>query len=495
MKLLVKKRSSLAFRMAALFVLLLLIFALLLGLVYNTLMQGQMIRHYSLSMQRDAHAIAQNLSELIAPSRYDVLDETRFIVGEDTLGPYLSMTELLTDCNVYLVDVNHDVTGYFSGVVQTLENPLLPAYLEQTIALGFMGKTPSIQAEYNGDLHLTAAMPVMNENSQVLGVVVLESTLREQGYAQVSSSTILILSGIIAFGLSVLLAMIISRRFTKPVSQVEQVAHRLTEGHYETRLYLEQKNELGSLAQSMNVLAKRLQEVRAQDEKRNEQQKQLFANISHELRTPVTVIRGSLEALRDGVVNGEKETQDYYGQMIRESQWLERLIRDLLELSRLQNHEFMLEKQRFDLCDLLGDVAMSARSLCESRGLLFHCDEPKKHFWFEGDYSRLRQMLLAVVDNAVKFTQAGRSVCLSLASDEAVIRIEDEGEGIAHQELEHIFERFRATHDPSRDSTGLGLAIVREIARRHAVEIRVQSQVNQGTVFSFFFEKAQPKEN
>ena len=480
-------RLPLALRMSAMLVLLLLVFTLLLGLLYNTLMRRQMIRHYSQSMQRDAHAIAQNLSELVAPSGHEMLDETRFIVGEDTLTPYLSMVELLTDCNVYLVDANHYVIGYFSGVVQTLENPLLPAYLEQTIALGFMGKTPSIQAEYNGDLHLTAAMPVMNEQSRVLGVVMLESTLREQGYAQVPSSTILITSCIIAFGLSMILSLFVSGVFTRPITQVEQVAHLLADGHYQTRLPVRRGDEVGLLAGSMNVLAERLEEARQLEEQQREQQKQLFANISHELRTPVTVIRGSLEALRDGVVKDEKEISAYYEQMIRESRWLQRLIRDLLELSRLQNREFVLESQTFDLCDLLGDVAMSARALSENKGVTFTCEEPRSSYSFTGDYTRLRQMLLAVADNAVKFTPAGRRVQIWLEEDRPVIVIRDEGEGIEAEELKHIFERFRATREPGRDSTGLGLAIVHEIARRHQVEIRVESKVGEGTTFTFVF--------
>ena len=481
-----KVRVPLALRMAALFVLLLLIFTLVLSVAFNTLMRRQMISHYSQSMQRDAHAIAQNLSELVAPSAYATLDETRFLVGEDTLGPYLSMVELLTDCNVYLVDTNHYITGYFSGVVQTLPNPLLPAYLEQTIALGFMGKTPAIQAMVEDQLHLTAAMPVMNEHSQVLCVVVLESTLREQGYAQVPSETVLIISIIISFGLSIVLSVVFSLIFNRPISRVEQVAHKLADGKYETRTLMDRTDEIGSLAGSMDVLAERLEEARAQEERRHEQQKQLFANISHELRTPVTVIRGSLEALRDGLVTSD-EKDAYYEQMIRESRWLQRLIRDLLELSRLQNSEFTLENSSFDLCDLLGDVAMSARALSENKGVIFTCEEPKASYRFEGDYTRLRQMLLAVADNAVKFTPAGKNVQIRLDDHAPVIVIADEGEGIEKEELKHIFERFRAARQPGRDSTGLGLAIVREIARRHNVDIQVESRVGEGTVFTFVF--------
>lgn len=479
--------APLALRMAAVFVLLLLIFTAVLGVLFNTLMQKQMIRHYGQSMQRDAHAIAQNLSELVVPSQYASLDETRFIVGEDTLGAYLNMVELLTECNVYLVDVNHSVTGYFSGVVQTLQNPLLPAYLEQTIALGFMGKTPAIQMEIDGQLHLTAAMPVMNEHSQVLGVVVLESTLRELGYAQVPSSTILLSSIFISFGLASLLAVLFSAIFNRPISQLEQVAHQLADGQYETRTSLKRSDEIGSLARSMDVLAERLEEARELDEQRHEQQKQLFANISHELRTPVTVIRGSLEALRDGVVTGKKEIEAYYEQMIRESRWLQRLIRDLLELSRLQNSEFTLDSQTFELCDLLGDVAMSARALSENKGVMFTCEEPRTSYLFTGDYTRLRQMLLAVADNAVKFTPEGKRVQIRLDENRPVIVISDEGEGIEKDDLKHIFERFRAARQPGRDSTGLGLAIVREIARRHQIEIQVESTVGSGTTFTFVF--------
>ena len=488
MKRFTKPRMSIAIRLMGLFALLLVAFSVIQSLLFNTLMRSQMIRHYSQSMQRDAHAIAQNLSELIAPSVYDRLDETRFIVSEDTLGAYLSMTELLTNSNVYLVDTGHNITGHFSGVVQTLENPLLPAYLEQTIALGFMGKTPFIQSEYDGELHLTASMPIMNAHSQVLGVVVLESTLREMGYTQVSSITILITSCVISFVLSALLAVAFSGLFTRPISRLEQVALALAAGKYETRTRVKKRDEIGSLAQSMDVLAVRLEEARRQELKHQEQQQRLFSNISHELRTPVTVIRGSLEALRDGVVHSEQEVRAYYEQMIRESRWLQRLIRDLLELSRLQNAEYMLDCQSFDLCDLLGDVAMSTRAMCEAKGIVFDCAEPEASYAFEGDYTRLRQMLLAVADNAVKFTSPGHGVHMRLdSSQQPVIVIADEGVGIAQDELAHIFDRFHATRDSSHDSTGLGLAIVQEIARRHDIAIGVESTIGKGTTFTFTF--------
>ncbi len=482
-----KRFRRLSWRLMRLFAALLIAFTLLVGILYNTLMRRQTIAHYSESMQRDAHTIAQNLSEWIAPSNYEGLDDTRFIVSGDTLAPYLAFIEQLTNSTVYIVDTHHNVTGYFSGVVQQIADPLLPSYLEQCIALGFMGKTPFIQAEAGGETILTTSMPVMNAHSRVLGVVVLTSTLREQGYAQVPSTTILLNSLMFSFPLAVLLSYFFSRMFTRPISQIRKVAVSLASGEYETRTHMESDDELGSLAHSMDILAGRLEQARAHDAQLQLQQQQFFSNISHELKTPVTIIRGSLEALADGVIRGESNIRAYYQQMIAESRWLQRLIQDLLELSRLQNLDFSLNVGMLELSELLGDVAMSAGALCERKGVVFSCEEPTSRFELEGDYTRLRQMLLAVIDNAVKFTPPGKALHLSLDAAQPIITIRDEGVGIPQEEIAHIFDRFRHTRDASRESTGLGLAIVQEIARRHSIAISVESTEGAGTAFTFTF--------
>lgn len=479
-------KRSLTMRLMLLFSLLLAAFAIITVLLYNALMLSQSIRHHSQVMQRDAFAIAQNLSELVAPSAFDAsLDETRFIVSEETLAPYLALTEQITRCNVYLVDVGHNVTGYFDGVVQVLERPLLAGYLEQSIALGFMGKTPIIHASLEGETRLAASMPIMDADSRVLGVVLLDASLRELGFQQVPSAAALLSSGLAAFALSAVLALVFSRLFTRPIVKVEQIAVALAAGDAPAPTRMRRRDEVGSLARSMDVLAQRLEEARCRDERRRLAQQRLFSDISHELKTPVTVIRGSLEALRDGLVAGPEAVSAYYAQMLGESLWLQRLIRDLLELSRLQSDDFALEQKPVDLSELLGDVAMSARALCAGKGLRLSCEEPTAHPLVTGDYARLRQMLMAVAENAVKFTPSGRGVRLWLEG--RVIGVSDEGPGIPEAELPLIFERFHRSGDGSREGTGLGLAIAAEIARRHGVSISVSSEEGRGATFLFTF--------
>lgn len=117
-----------------------------------------------------------------------------------------------------------------------MSGKLLPGYIEQTIALGFMGKTPFLSAKIDGETHLTTGMPIMNARSHVLGVVLLESTLRELGFAQVSSSDILLVSGALAFVLTVLLGALFSRMFTQPITAVQRFAGKLAGGEYEARM-------------------------------------------------------------------------------------------------------------------------------------------------------------------------------------------------------------------------------------------------------------------
>ena len=145
---------------------------------------------------------------------------------------------------------------------------------------------------------------------------------------------------------------------------------------------------------------------------------------------------------------------------------------------------FMLVKNQM-YGELLGDVAMSVGALCERKGVVFVCSEPQCALLMTGDYARLRQMLLAVLDNAVKFTPAGKRVSLSMEGHTVIVA--DEGIGIPEEELAHIFERFRRTRGGNAQGTGLGLAICSEVARRHDIRIDVASRVSAGTTFRFTF--------
>ena len=210
----------------------------------------------------------------------------------------------------------------------------------------------------------------------------------------------------------------------------------------------------------------------------NRRTEDFLTNVSHELRTPAAVLKGSVEMLLSGAVRGETETAEYYAQMQRETEQLSRLINDLLDLSRLQNEQFRLEKETFDLHDVARDAVRAARRIAAPKSVRIVFKSTEKDCTVLGDYGRIRQLLLILLDNAVKFSPEGAEVSLSLIRSQDAVSacVRDNGSGIAPEALPHVFDRFyRASNTERTGGTGLGLAIARQIAERHGAHITAES--------------------
>jgi len=284
--------------------------------------------------------------------------------------------------------------------------------------------------------------------------------------------------------LSVFLSVALALTFTRPLEKMKNIAAFLAVGNYSVKTGIKQNDEIGELAATMDILSQRLSEA---DEERNRVQKQrqdFITNISHELRTPVTVIRGSLEALSDGVVNEPEQVKEYHKQMLNESKSLERLVNDLLELSRLQNTDFRIEMQELNICDVLKDSVRSASNLARQKNINIEFSLDRDVFLTKGDYGRLRQMFLTVIDNAIKFSYYNKSIYITLKDNHIIIK--DEGIGISKEDFPNIFDRYYSVKsDENKTGTGLGLTIAKQIALRHNIEMFAESGLNEGTSFVF----------
>lgn len=223
----------------------------------------------------------------------------------------------------------------------------------------------------------------------------------------------------------------------------------------------------------------------AQDALRLENTRREFvANISHELKTPVTVIRGSLEALIDKVVTDPTQIENYHKQMFYEAAFLQRLISDLLDLSKLQNADFIIEKQKISLYDILDDITRSVGHIAIKKGVEIRIAKNDVDCVVNGDYGRIRQMLMIIFDNAVKFSPDNGIV--DIVYKNKYLSIRDYGIGISQSDLPYIFDRFYKTNSAQNKSgTGLGLAIAKQIAERHNIILSVQSREGIGAEFIF----------
>ncbi len=213
-----------------------------------------------------------------------------------------------------------------------------------------------------------------------------------------------------------------------------------------------------------------------------------FANVSHELKTPITAVRGYVETLLDDPTMPETTHRRFLARIQNQSVRLSALVTDFLSLSRLESGELGLDPKTLDLRSLVRNVAQTLRPVAEDKGIELRVSVPKEPVTVLGDGENLRQSIGNLVDNAIKYTLDGGHVWLSLqaSSQKAVVEVADTGLGIAAEETDRIFERFyRVDKARSREmgGTGLGLAIVKHVTQAHGGQVSVESEPGRGSIF------------
>ena len=328
-------------------------------------------------------------------------------------------------------------------------------------------------------------MPIITDG-KIVGALLLHSPMEGMNGAITRGIKILLISLSVALVISLILSFLLAYSFTKPLKKMRGSAVRLADGDFSARTNVSQSDEIGELAAAIDILSEKLNFASMESQRLDALRRDFITNISHELRTPVTVIRGSLEALNDKVITDPQQVELYYEQMLGESIFLQRLVNDLLDLSRLQNTDFNIEMHDLSLCEILTDVVRSGQQIADQKNIKIKLIQDFVSCNAVGDYDRLRQMFMIMIDNAIKFSPENDTVTVVLKDNE--VSISDHGNGIKQEDLPYIFNRFyKVDSESNKNGTGLGLAISRQIADRHNIQIQIESVINQGTTFTFIF--------
>jgi heavy metal sensor kinase len=269
------------------------------------------------------------------------------------------------------------------------------------------------------------------------------------------------------------------KRALKSVDRIAKTAEQITHHNLSERLPVAQTgDELERLSISVNRMIARLDEA-------FQTTRRFLADASHELRTPLTVIKGELEEVVSSK-NLSEESRERTGSVLEEVERLTHIVEGLLAVARLDAGEAQREWLRFDLAELVATTADQMKLLAEDQRVTLVCNTASR-VEVEGDHARLKQVIVNLLDNAIKYTPEGGSIHLSVrAQDRAVLEIVDTGIGIPKDELAHVFERFfRVDKARSRnvEGTGLGLAIVKSICTAHGAEIETESAIGRGSCF------------
>ena len=296
-----------------------------------------------------------------------------------------------------------------------------------------------------------------------------------------------LLAGVIAAVIALVMARWLARGMTQPLRDMADAAGRMETGDYSTRIYTTTRDEVGQLAAAFNRMSRELENLETS-------RRDLVANVSHELKTPITAIRAHLENLLDGVEEPDVETLQV---MLAQSERLGRLVEQLLDLSKLESGDVPLRRESVALAPLVSRVMSEIEVASSGRDVDVASDLPEDLPQIEADAERMHQVIFNLVDNAVRFTPEGGAVRIVAQQHNGSIevRVADTGVGIPPEALPRLFERFYRV-DPARardgGGTGIGLAIARSVVEAHGGTIRAESLPGKGSTFTFDLPIASP---
>lgn len=321
--------------------------------------------------------------------------------------------------------------------------------------------------------------------------VVLQSEKYEGVMHRLSGSYMLGLgarSTVLVLVVAVLAGLLLVWLLTRNLNRMVKVVRRFRQGDYQARVELKGRGELSQLADDFNQMAdttvKHIREIESVERLRRE----LIANVSHDLRTPLASIHGFAETLLMKQDDLSPEARIRYTETIlKGAERMKKLVDDLFELSKLEAREVTAQFESFNLAELVYDISAKYAILAEQQGVDLQTKIPKDLPMIQADIALMDRVLQNLVDNALKHTPKGGKIVLELVkkSNLMEVRVADTGVGIPASELPYVFDRYRKAGSRKREGAGLGLAIVKKILEMHQAEIFVSSRENEGTEFWF----------
>lgn len=283
---------------------------------------------------------------------------------------------------------------------------------------------------------------------------------------------------------------------TRRLRQVREAVQQFEQGHYQERLPVSADDELGNLATSFNHMADTIVANMEELKKTDNLRRELVANVSHDLRSPLASIRGYLETIliKEDKLPAEKRTE-YIKTILSTTGHLEKLVDQLFELSKLDAQQILPQFEAFPIADLVQDVTMKYKPIAEEKGINLLASVPQQLPMAYADIGLIERAISNLIENAIRYTESSGTVKIAVSYDrnKIMIQVSDTGCGISEADLPHIFDRFyrvEKSRARSTGGTGLGLAITKKILDIHQSAIDVQSKVNKGTDFIFDLEAA-----
>ncbi len=426
-----------------------------------------------------AQVVSRLSVRYLESGRYLTMEELR----QDQVFQQLAATAaMISDMDILVCDEEGHVLlstdETMEGQSITIPEGVMSAVLEQ----GTWAGRSRLDQLYESKRFVGGVSVVSPTTGKVLGSVFTVSSGDTVDALWRTFAGLLVMTALVVLMISFVATSVTTMRQIKPIREMAQATRCYAEGDFDIRMNdYGRDDEIGELAASFNNMAERLQQT-------ERQRREFIANISHELKTPMTTIAGYTDGILDGTIPPENEKQ-YLQIIANESRRLSRLVRRMLDVSQLQAMDPLRNGNHFDICESMRRVLISMEKKINDRHLDVEADIPDEPILVLGDNDMITQVLYNLLENAAKFAQEGSTLYLgvTMMDGKARVTVRNVGDTIPAEELPLLFERFHKS-DKSRsedkDGYGLGLYIVKTILQQHKEDISVTSE-NGVTTFTF----------
>lgn len=328
--------------------------------------------------------------------------------------------------------------------------------------------------------HIWAYQPIVKDG-QFKGFFFVDQDTGEFEKAKVQLLLLLFSMGLLTLLIGIILTIYLTKVISKPLIKIGEATREIAKGDFDIKLTIESEDEVGQLALDIHAMTKQLKEYR-------DSKQQFISHISHDLRTPITYIKGYSAIMKDAPSVDEKEWRRNLDVIYKEAKRLEYLVSDLFQLTKLEEGKISLQKEELELLDWLQSIVATRQLMFDNHSIRCEVSGSKDGVKAFIDQQRLGQAIINLLENSVRYTPKDGQISIIVKTEgkEVVIEIRDNGIGISNVDLPHIWERFyRVDKSRSRESggSGLGLAIVKEIVEVHGGRVDVESEEGVGTSF------------
>lgn len=455
-----------------------LVFGLLILILLGTFTQHAtdefLIQNDAKKLYREANLIAGDLKQNFSADSISLPDMQKEL---EIVGGYLSCQIWIVDIhgNLFLDSSNPNISLKAKGnYTASIENFNISDFGNTYYQIG------TFYENFSQDT-LSVFSPITG-SYKVRGYVLMHKPIAKVLENSYQISNFIFYAAMSVYACSFLILFTYFLFVRRPIGKINKVAKRYAKGDFSQKINIHNNDELGYLANTMNFMATELNTL-------EEEQRKFISNVSHDFRSPLTSIKGYIDAMLDGTIPVEMQ-EKYLNIILFETERLNKLTQSILDLNLIRQHGIHLDITDFDINQIIRTTTRTFEHVCHKKSLSFDLYLTEKQLFVKGDMGKIQQVLYNLVDNATKFAHNNTAITIetSIRNGKVLISVKDTGIGIPRDSIKKIWDRFYKTdlsRGKDKKGTGLGLAIVKDIVQAHNENINVISTEGVGTEFIF----------